>query len=453
MIYDIAIIGAGPGGYVAAIRAAQLGSSVLLIEKEFLGGTCLNRGCIPSKSVITSAEKYSSAKKFSKFGVNIENLGFDYKKISERKDFVVEKMRKSLTQLIKSNKIDVIYGEACIENKNRLKIINNSDENNIIEFKNLIIASGSRTVSLPDLEIDHEFILDTDDVIKLDKIPESVLIAGSGASGIEWARIFNTFGSKVIIVEIAQNLAPLHDKSISERVERIFKQKKIEFYTNTKIKQIINKKVVLDNNLEFSPEIVFLAAGRSPNTEIKGIETLNIAKSGKYFAVDNNLKTNINNIYAVGDVTGLMPLAHTASHQGVAAVENILHNKQANINYNAIPHIIYGNPEICAAGLSEQELIKRNISYKSSIFPVSAAGKYFIEDEIEGFVKVLSDGEKILGVHIITDNGADLIAQAAIAISNNLTVEQIVETVFAHPTHSEALHEAFLGINSKSLHI
>jgi len=453
MIYDIAIIGAGPGGYVAAIRAAQLGAKVALIEKENLGGTCLNWGCIPSKAVIACADKYNAAKKFSGFGINLENLSFDFEKISQRKWLVVEKIRKNLSQLIKANKIDIIKGEAAIESQNKLKIFN--EEEIFIEFKNLIIATGSRPVSLPGLEIDHEFILDTNDIMKLEKIPESVLIVGSGPSGIEWARIFNIFGAKVSMVELAPNLAPIHDKSISERLERIFKIKKIPFYTGTKIQKITDKKVILENGQEIEPQLVFAAAGRSPNTEIKGIERFNLEKNGRYIQVDNNLKTSTDNIYAIGDVTGLMPLAHTASHQGITAVENILQGKQGHINYEAIPHIIYGSPEICAVGLREQDLISRNIEYKVGNFPVSAAAKYFIEEEMEGFIKVLAsiDGKKIFGVHLIADNGADLIQQAAIAINNNLTVEQLQDTIFAHPAHSEALYEAFLGLDNKALHV
>lgn len=455
MIYDIAIIGAGPGGYVAAIRAAQLGAKVVLIENDNLGGTCLNWGCIPSKATLTCADKYNSAKKFSKFGINVENLDFDYTKISERKWLVVEKMRKSLTQLIKSNKIDVIFGEGCIENSNKLKVINNNSEKIYIEFKNLIIATGSRPTSLAGLQIDHDFILDTNDIIKLEKIPESVLVVGTGPSGIEWTRIFEIFGSKVTLVEMAKILVPMCDKSISERLERIFKIKKIEYHTGTKIKSIEDKKVILENGQELRPEILFVAAGRAPNTDIKGIESLKLLMNGRYIKVDNNLKTNIDNIYAIGDVTGLAPLAHTASHQGLSAVENIILNKQAHINYEAIPHIIYGNPELCSVGLREDDLIRKNLDYKVSTFPVAAAGKYFIEDEIEGFVKVLSSSndDKILGVHIIADHGSDLIQQAAIAINNELTVKQLQETIFAHPTYSEALYEAFLGIDNRALHL
>lgn len=451
MIYDIAIIGAGPGGYVSAIRAAQLGAKVALIEKEHIGGVCLNRGCIPTKAILVSIDKYNEAQKFKKFGINIENLSIDYKKVFERKTTVVEKLRKSLSQLVKSYKIDVFYGEASLDNNEKLSVIN-SNETQEICFKNLIIATGSRPVSLPGLDIDHKFILDTDDILSLEELPESIMIVGSGASGIEWSRIFNSLGKKVTLIEVAQKLAPMFDSSISERIERLLKRKKIEFYTGTKISKIENKTVTLENGKEISPDIIFLAAGRIPNLDIKGFDKLNIAKNGKFIAVDNNLKTNIDNIYAIGDITGILQLAHVASHQGVKAVENILLNKESLINYNATPKIIYGNPEIGSVGYTEEELIKENIDYEVSNFPIGAVGKSLIDDEIDGFIKVLASKEKIYGVHMVAAHADMLIQQAAIAINSNLSPEDMKEVIFAHPTVSEALYEAFLGIYGLPVH-
>ncbi|OGI04340.1 MAG: dihydrolipoyl dehydrogenase [Candidatus Melainabacteria bacterium GWF2_32_7] len=452
MKYDIAIIGAGPGGYVSAIRAAQLGAKVVLIEKENIGGVCLNWGCIPTKAILASVDRYNEAKKFSKFGINIENLTFDYKKISDRKLTIVEKLRKSLSQLIKSYGIDVIYGEASIETKNMMKVTN-SEALQEVEFDYLILATGSRPVSLPGLPIDHKFILDTNDILALEELPDSIMIIGSGASGIEWSRIFSSLGKKVILVEIASKLAPMLDSSISERLERIFKRNKIEYYTETKVEKIENKTVTLQNCKEFQPDIIFLAAGRIPNSDIKGLDEIGIITNNKYIQVDDNLKTNIDNIYAIGDVTGKLLLAHVASHQGVKAVENILLGKQANINYNTIPKVIYGTPEIGSVGCSEDELIAQNIDYEKSLFPMSAIGKTIIEDELEGFIKVLASKDKILGVHLIADGGDYITQQAAIAMNSNLTPEELKETVFAHPTNSEALYEALLGINGHPLHL
>ncbi|MDD3013059.1 MAG: dihydrolipoyl dehydrogenase [Candidatus Gastranaerophilales bacterium] len=452
MQYDIAIIGAGPGGYVAAIRAAQLGVKVALIERENVGGVCLNWGCIPTKAVITSMDKYNEAQKFSKYGINLENLSYDYEKISERKWSVVDKIRKNLTGLIKSYKIDIISGEAAIESVNLLKITQVGSVIDI-EYKYLIIATGSRPVSLPGLTIDHKFILDTNDILSLESLPESILLVGSGASGIEWSRIFNSFGKKVILTEMAPRLAPMFDVSISERIERIFKRQRIEFFTGTRISKIEATKVTLDNGKEFSPDIIFLAAGRAPNIEINGLEKLGIKTSKKGIEVDDNLRTNIDNIYAIGDITGILPLAHVASHQGMKAVENILLNKTSPINYLAVPKIIYGNPEIASVGYSEEELIAQNISYESSEFPMSAIGKSLIEDQIEGFVKVLADKNRILGVHIIANQAAAMIQQAAIAINCNLSPDDLKDTIFAHPTYSEALYESFLGIDGSPIHL
>lgn len=452
MKYDIAIIGAGPGGYVSAIKAAQLGAKVVLIEKENIGGICLNQGCIPTKAILASITRYNEVNKFSKFGIELDNPVLNYAKVSERKCFIVEKLRKSLTQLIKSYNIDIISGEASIKSANNLEITN-TESLQTIEFNYLIIATGSRPVSLPGLHIDHKFILDTDDILALNELPESVLIVGSGASGIEWTRIFESAGKKVVLTEIAPRLAPMFDSSISERLERLFKRKKVEYYTGTGVSNITDKNILLQNGKKFQPDIVFLAAGRTPNSDIKGLDELNIIKNNKHIAVDDNLKTNIGNIYAIGDVTGKLPLAHVASHQGISAVENILLNKKVNINYNAIPKIIYGSPEIASAGYSEEELINLNMSYEKSIFPMSAIGKTVIEDEIEGFIKVLASKNKILGVHIVADGGDYMIQQAAIAINSNLTIENIKETVFAHPTNSEAFYEAFLGIDGHAIHL
>lgn len=452
MKYDIAIIGSGPGGYVAAIRAAQLGAKVALIERANIGGICLNWGCIPSKAVVTGVEKYNYAKKASKFGVNIENLSFDYKKLSDYKWSVVEKIRKNLTQLIKSYGIDIIHGEASLESCNKVKI-STFHEHKEIDFNYLILATGSRPVSLRHLFIDHKFILDTSDILALDKLPESIAIIGSGASGIEWAKIFNSLGSKVTIIEIEPRLAPVFDSSISERIERLFKRNRIEYYTSTTVEKIQDKTLILSNGKELNPEIVFLAVGRAPNSDIRCDEKLEICRKGSFICVDENLKTSIDNIYAIGDVTGKLPLAHVASYQGIKAVEHILLNKKVEINYLAVPKIIYGDPEICSVGYTEENLIEQKIPYEKSIFPMSATGKSVVDDELEGFIKVLATKEKILGVHIIATRGATLIQQAAMAISSNLTPENIKETIFAHPTYDEALQEAFLGIEGFPIHL
>jgi len=452
MKYDIAIIGAGPGGYVAAIRAAQLGAKVALIEKDKPGGVCLHWGCIPSKSIIASVDRYNAAKRFSKFGIHLDNLSYNYSEIFQRKEKIVQKLCKGLIQLIKGNGIDLITGVACLESDNSLKVHTGSGEE-LIEFDNLIIASGSRTCSLPNIELDHEFVIDTNDVLKLQELPESVLIVGSGAVGIEWVRIFDGFDKEVKVIEVAPKLSPMLDNSLSEAIERSLKRKKIDFYTNTCIKEVREKKVVLSNGMELAPDIVFLAAGRVPNVEIKGIESLNLEFNGRFFKVDRNLRTSADNIYAIGDVNGIFPLAHVASHEGIRAVEHIMLNKEAPMNYQNIPFVIYGHPEAASIGYTEDQLKEKGMSYKKSLFPMSILGKAMAEDETDGFVKVLANEEEILGIHIISDNGSELVQQLTIAKSTGLKPENLKEVVFPHPTYSEAIHESILGLYEESLHL
>lgn len=446
MIYDIAIIGAGPGGYVAAIKASQLGLKVSLIEKENIGGVCLNRGCIPSKAVLASLDRYIEAKKLSKFGIGCEKINFDYEKISKRKNIIIEKLRKGVGLLLKNNEVDIFKGEAVIKSENKLMV---NDE--LIEYKNLIVATGSSPRSLNNLEIDHDFILDTDDIINLEQLPENILIVGSGASGIEWARIFAGFGKKVVVTEIANRLAPMFDESQSERLERLFKKSRIKFYKETYVEKIEDKKVTLSNSEELNPDVIFLAAGRTPNSNIEGLK-VELTKEG-FIKVKENLETSIPNIYAIGDVNGLLPLAHIASHQGTEVVEKIANNKEVKINYNACPKIIYGHPEIASVGFTEEELRQKNIAYKVSNFPISAVGRSIIEDDIDGFIKLLATEEEILGAHIIASNADNLIQQCAIAINANLSPEIIKNTIFAHPTQSESVLEAFIGLDGKYMHL
>ncbi|MEI7475122.1 MAG: dihydrolipoyl dehydrogenase [bacterium] len=451
-MYDIAIIGAGPGGYVAAIKAAQLGAKVALVEREYMGGTCLNWGCIPTKAVLASVDRFVEAKKLAKFGITAENISIDYQKVSERKTATVEKIRKSLTQLVNSYNIDIIEGTASIKDTHHL-VVKNNENITEIEFKNLIIATGSTPVSLPGLTVDHKFIFDTNDILSLDKLPESVLIVGSGASGIEWARIFSNMGKKVTVVEVGSKLAPMLDNSCSERVERLFKRSKIDYYYSTHVEKIEDKKVILANHKLIEPEIIFLAAGRAPVVNIEGLKETGLDFNGKFIDVDNNMRTNIDNIYAIGDVTGKLLLAHVASHHAIIAVEHIMQGKEGHFDYDSVPKIVYGTPEICSVGLTEEEIKAKSIPYLSNTFMIGGVGKSVIEDEIDGFIKVLATKDKILGVHLVAKNGDFLIQQAAIAMNNGLSPDQLKHTVFAHPTVSEALHEAFLGIDGLPIHV
>lgn len=424
--YDFGIIGAGPAGYNAAIRASQLGKTVVLFEKENLGGVCLNKGCIPTKTFLHCADVYNSLKKISNLGINVENYSLDFAKIAERKEKTVEKLRKSLETLLKSYNIEIIYGEAkIIEDANMQRYIDANNE--IYNCEHIIIATGAEPKCVGGFEFDHGFILSSDDVLNLKTLPQKVLIVGSGAIGIEWARIFSAFGVEVSVVEIAERLLPLADFEISQRLERIFKMARIKMYLSTSIKEIKDKKVTFSSDEVLEPDFVLFATGRG----------VNIIESSE-------------NLTKIGDCKGGIQLAHFASHQGVQTVENIILGKE--IKDFLVPSVVYGHPEIAWVGQSEQELQKQNIRYKKSVFPISALGKSHADGDLEGFIKVLADKQgNILGAHIIAKEASALIHQLSIAMQNGILVEDLKHCCFAHPTYSEGVYEALLGLDNESL--
>ena len=428
--YDIGIIGAGPAGYSAAIRASQLGKSVVLFEKENLGGVCLNKGCIPTKTFLYSADIYNLIKKASNIGIEVENCSLDFEKVMMRKEKTVEKLRKSLEMLLKSYGIEIVMAEAkIIEDAKIAKGQRCIEANNeIYECEHVLIATGSEPKCVGGFEFDHEFILSSDDVLNLKTLPKNVVIVGSGAIGIEWARIFSSFDVEVSVVEIADRLLPLADFGISQRLERIFKMSRVKMFLSTFVKEIKDKKITLSSGETLEPDFVLFATGR------------------KSLVTPHSSPTS----HLVGDAFGSIQLAHFASHQGVQVVENIVLGKE--IKEFITPFVVYGNPEIAWAGKCEQELISENIEYKKSVFPVSALGKSAAENNLEGFVKILAnmDGE-ILGAHIISKEASALIHQLTIAMQNNLKVDDLKHCCFAHPTYSEGVYEALLGLDKQSL--
>lgn len=428
-IYEIGIIGAGPAGYTAAIRASQLGKSVVLFEKEHLGGVCLNKGCIPTKTFLHCADVYNSIKKASNLGIEIENCSLNFEKIADRKEKTVEKLRKSLEMLLKSYEIEIVYSEAHIR-QGRLGLPAQHQEveanGEIYQCENILVATGAEPRCVGGFDFDHEFILSSDDVLNLKSLPKKVVIVGSGAIGIEWARIFSAFGVEVSIVEIADRLLPLADAEISQRLERIFKMARVKMYLSTSVKEIKDKKVILSNDVILEPDFVLFATGRRP--------------------IDVGVETPTNS--KIGDCSGSIQLAHFASHQGVQVVENLILGTE--IKDFLVPSVVYGNPEIAWVGKTEQEL--ENTEYKKSVFPISALGKAHADNNLEGFIKILADNnDKILGVHIISKEASSMIHQISIAMQNGLGVKEIKKCCFAHPTYSEGVYEALLGLDNKSL--
>lgn len=441
-MFDIAIIGAGPGGYIAAIRAAQLGAKTIIIEKDQTGGTCLNRGCIPTKTFLNTSDKLEELKKLQKLGISTGEISFDYSKTLKRKDITILKLRKGVENLISKNQITLIKASATISEDYSLF----ADEEKI-DCKNLIISSGTEPQNLPNIKRDGEFILNSDDILNLQELPKSILIIGSGAIGIEWSRILNAMGTEVTIIELAPSLLPTADLSVSEFVEKNFKSQKIKFYTNTTIEKIEEKTVFLSNGETITPSKILLAAGRRPNLDFIKAD---IKTEKGFISVNTNLQTNKNNIYAIGDVTGKLQLAHVASHQGIAVVEHILQNKPVNINYNIVPSIIYGKPEIASIGLCEQDI---SGEYQKSYFPLSILGKSLADDEPEGFIKLLSQNNIIKGAHIISKEASALIHNFSLPIKDEIPVDNLEHLIFAHPTYAEGIYEAILGLNNKALHL
>lgn len=407
--FDLGIIGGGPAGYTAAFQARSKGLSVVLFEKDKVGGVCLNRGCIPTKAILHSAELYEEMKSATELGITAENLSFDYSKVVERKDKIVEKLRKSLELSLKNSGVVVVNAEAKIPSHTMKYGENQVFANGeIYECKKIITATGSKPRDFDGLRFDHKFILSSDDILNLKTLPKSIVIIGSGAIGIEWARILSAFDVEVTVVEMADHLLPLADIEVSKRVERIFKSKKIKFYTSNGVEKIENQNITLKSGETLTPELVLLATGRTPQP----IENCDIC---------------------IGDACGKIQLAHFAIKQAVAEIANI------EFSENLVPSVVYGCPEIAWIGKREQDLEEGN--YKKSNILISALGKSHCDNCSDGFIKILSQEGKIVGAHIVSKEAASLIQEITIAMQNNIAIDDLKKVCFAHPTYSEGIFE------------
>lgn len=405
-IYDIGIIGSGPAGYTVAFQARQRGLSVVIFEKDKIGGVCLNKGCIPTKAVLHSAELYEEMKHSADLGIFAENVSFDYEKVLERKNKIVEKLRKSLELSLKNAGVVTVNAEASVISDERIDAGGKT-----YICKKIISAAGSEPKDFPDLRFDHEFILSSDDVLNLTELPKSILIIGSGAIGIEWARIFAAFDVDVTIVELAEHLLPLADIEVSKRIERIFKSKKIKFYLSDSVKSIENCIVTLSSNTILEPERILLAVGRRP-VEISCPITL-------------------------GDACGKIQLAHFAIKQAMNEVSGI------EFDENIVPSVVYGCPEIAWIGRREQDL--QAGTYEKSNILISALGKSHCDNCTDGFIKILSQKGRIIGAHIVSKEASSLIQQIAIAMQNDITIDDLKKVCFAHPTYSEGIFESLFN--------
>ncbi len=447
-MYDLTIIGAGPGGYHTAIRAAQKGLSVALIEKNKVGGVCLNVGCIPTKALYGTAHRLIQVNQENeKFGIKSENTTFDFDIAQQRKDKVVKQMTSSVEALLKKHGVNLIFGEAEFINKNKIKV--NDEE---IDSKNIIIATGSSPLMLPFFNIDHNVILDSTDLLNIKELPKSLIILGAGVMGIEFANIFNAFGVKVTILELEKQILPSVDKMISSQLAKILKSRGIDIYLKKKTTVIKNDNeeayFQLEDGAEFRAEKALISIGRKFNSDIKGLDNLGISKTPNgAIIVDKYYKTNIDNIYAIGDVSGGMLLAHVASYEGEKALASIV-----NENYpsSTIPSAIFSIPEIATVGLTAQN---SDIKLKKGMFSYQASGKAMAIGEEQGLaIFYIAENDLIVGSTIMGADASNLIQLITLAINNKMKAEDFVRNVFPHPTLSEIVLEGVEDIHGMAIH-
>jgi len=459
---DIVIIGGGPGGYVAAIRGAQLGLKIVLVEKDKLGGVCLNRGCIPTKALVSTAEILHNIKRANEFGIKVEDVSLDFAKVMTRKEQITRRLTSGVEQLMKTNQIRVIYGEGNILKPGVVEVVNTEREKETIKTKNIIIATGSSVMKLPIPGLDTEGVITSDEALSLQKLPAQLLIIGGGVVGIEFAGIFNAFGVEVTVVEMLPQILPPIDEEISQRLSLILKRRGIKVLTNSKVEEIKkndhNLEVIISTSeiedISLTIEKVLLSAGRIPDFGNIDVERLGIELEGKAIKVDEKMRTNIPRIYAIGDVVGKIMLAHVASAQGKVAVENIA-GFERSMDYRAVPNCVFSMPEVASVGLTEKEAREKYGKVKISKFPYMANGKALGMGETEGLVKIVADEDtfEILGLHILGAHASDLIAEGTLALSMEATAEEIIDTIHAHPTLAETIAEAAEGITGKPIHL
>lgn len=462
MTKTIAVIGAGPGGYVAAIRGAQLGADIILIENREVGGTCLNRGCIPTKTYFRNAEIMSNFRRAAEFGITAGEFKMDGKALQERKNKVVNTLVGGIEQLISSYKnIEFLRGTANIKDKNNISVALKDGSTKEIIVDNIVIATGSKPQMTETKGVDLEGVITSDELLEMEEIPETLIVVGGGVIGLEFASIYQELGSKVIL--LASRILKDADKEISRRLVPMLKKQGIETYVDIRAKEITkegDKLRVLakykekDEEIEVIGDKVLIASGRGPVMEGLNLDVLGIKYDGKGVFVNNEFETNIEGIYAIGDVNRGVQLAHVASAQGVYVMEKIM-GHTPDINLDIYPNCVFTMNEVAHVGYTEEELKEKGIPYKASKFMFAANGKALSLGEGEGIIKILAEEEdkKVLGVHILGPHANDLIAEGALAIANDLDIYSIMRTIHAHPTLSETFYEATLGLENQAIHI
>lgn len=468
--YDLVILGGGTGGYVAAIRASQLNMKVAIVEKADLGGTCLHRGCIPSKALLRSAEVYQQTIRADEFGVEVPEPVLNFQKVQQRKQRIVEQLHKGVQGLMKKGKIDVYRGFGRILGPSIFSPMpgtisveyENGDENDMLIPKNVLIATGSRPNTLPGLDLDGEFVISSDEALKMDALPRRMLIVGGGVIGIEWASMLNDFGVEVTVLEFQPQILPTEDKDVAKEMEKLLKKRGINIITGANVKaDTLEKngsvKVQADINGEektFEADRMLVSVGRRANIENIGIENTDIQIDRQVIQTNAYYQTKEAHIYAIGDVIGGMQLAHVASHEGITAVEHMANLHPHKIDYTAVSSCIYSSPEAASVGLTEAQAKAEGYEVKVGKFPFKAIGKALVYGESEGFVKIVTDQatEDLLGVHMIGPHVTDMISEAGLAKVLDATAWEISQTIHPHPTLAEIMGEASLAVDGIQIH-
>lgn len=463
MNYDLIIIGSGPGGYVAAIRASQLGKKVAVIERAELGGICLNWGCIPAKSLLKSAKIYEYVRHAGDYGINIKgDVSPDIKGMIKRSREIAEGMSKGIQYLFKKNNIEQIKGFGKLDGKNTVLIEGDNGKYEKYTAKHIILATGSRSKELPDLKQDGKKIIGYREALTLNKLPESIIIVGSGAMGSEFAYFYNSLGTKVTLVEFLSNIVPLEDEEVSKQLGRSFKKAGIKVMTGSSVEKVDVNGALCKTTVktkkgeeEIEVEIVLLAVGVTPNLENIGLEKAGIEMDKDKIKVDKYYQTSIKGVYAIGDIVHGPALAHVASAEGIICVEKIAGKTTSPLDYKNIPACTFTSPEIASVGMTEKEAVEAGYEIKVGKFPFTASGKANADGDKEGFVKLIFDARygELLGGHLIGANVTEMIAEIVVARKLEITGPELIKSVHPHPTMSEAVMEAAAAAYGEVIHL
>tara|TARA_B100001029_G_C15057381_1_gene455491 strand:+ start:1352 stop:2752 length:1401 start_codon:yes stop_codon:yes gene_type:complete len=461
--FQATVIGGGPAGYVCAIRLAQLGLKTACIESRgTLGGTCLNIGCIPSKSLLNLSENFQKAKNFSKIGIEVGELKLNLKKMMQNKDKAVTILTKGVEFLFKKNKISYFKGIGKLKSKNEITIIDKDNKETKINSENIILSTGSEPVALPGIKFDEEKIISSTGALSLKEVPNKLIVVGGGYIGLEMGSVWSRLGSEVHVVEFLDHITPGMDREISNEFKKILTKQGLKFHLETKVEKILKVKNGVEietsdkngNKNKFDCDVVLISVGRKPYTKNLNLEKLGIKLDDKKrIKVNKKFQTNISNIYAIGDVIQGPMLAHKAEEEGIAVAE-LISGQSGHVNYDVIPGVVYTTPEVASVGKNEEQLKEKNIKYKVGKFPFMANSRAKAIDESEGFVKILADSvtDRVLGVHLIGPHAGELIAEMALAMEFGASSEDIARTCHAHPTFSEAVKEAALSVDKRQIH-